>query len=48
MSPRELATINQLIRQEDPNAFVSIIEVHEALGEGFTYKQKRHHLLIRK
>lgn len=48
VSPREIPAIKQLIRQEDPNAFVSIIEVHEALGEGFTYKQKQHHFFIRK
>ncbi|MBL1072592.1 YitT family protein [Lactobacillus kitasatonis] len=48
VSPREIPAIKQLIRQEDPNAFVSILEVHEALGEGFTYKQKRHHFFIRK
>ena len=48
VSPREIATIKQIIRQEDPNAFVSIIEVHEALGEGFTYNQKKHHFFIRK
>ena len=48
VSPREIATIKQLIRQEDPNAFVSIIEVHEALGEGVTYNQKKHHFFIRK
>lgn len=48
VSPREVPAVKQLIKQEDPNAFVSIIEVHEALGEGFTYKQKRHHLIIRK
>ena len=48
VSPREIPAIKQLIRQEDPNAFVSILEVHEAMGEGFTYKQKRHHLCIRK
>lgn len=48
VSPREIAAIKQLIWQEDPNAFISIIEVHEALGEGFTYKQKRHHFFIRK
>ena len=48
VSLREIATIKQLIRQEDPNAFVSIIEVHEALGEGFTYNQKKHHFFIRK
>lgn len=48
VSPREIPAIKQLIKQEDPNAFVSILEVHEALGEGFTYKQKRHHFFIRK
>ncbi|WP_304230169.1 YitT family protein [Lactobacillus kitasatonis] len=48
VSPREIPAIKQLIRQEDPNAFVSILEVHEAMGEGFTYKQKRHHFFIRK
>ena len=48
VAPREIPAIKQLIKQEDPNAFVSILEVHEALGEGFTYKQKRHHFYIRK
>ena len=48
VSPREIPAIKQLIRQENPNAFVSILEVHEAMGEGFTYKQKRHHFFIRK
>lgn len=48
VSPREIPAVKELIREEDPNAFVSIIEVHEALGEGFTYKQKRHHIFIRK
>ena len=48
VAPREIPAIKQLIKQEDPNAFVSILEVHEALGEGFTYKQKRHHFFIRK
>lgn len=38
VAPREIPAIKQLIKQEDPNAFVSILEVHEALGEGFTYK----------
>ncbi|HBQ43085.1 MAG TPA: hypothetical protein DD724_02340, partial [Lactobacillus acetotolerans] len=42
--PREVPAIKDLIKQEDPHAFVSIIEVHEALGEGFTYKQKQRHL----
>lgn len=48
VEPREVPAIKDLIKQEDPHAFVSIIEVHEALGEGFTYKQKQRHLFIRK
>lgn len=48
VAPREVPTVKHLIEKEDPNAFVSIIEVHEALGEGFTYKQKPHRLFIRK
>lgn len=48
VSPREVPAVKEMISQEDPNAFVTIIEVHEALGEGFTYKQKRHHLIIHK
>lgn len=48
VSPREIPLVKQLIQQEDPNAFVNIIKVHEALGEGFTYKKKRQHLFVRK
>lgn len=48
VSPREIPLVKQLIEQEDPRAFVNIIEVHEALGEGFTYKQKHTHLFIKK
>ncbi|CAM3108378.1 Uncharacterized membrane-anchored protein YitT, contains DUF161 and DUF2179 domains [Lactobacillus bombicola] len=48
VSPRELPAIKDLIAAEDPKAFVSVIKVHEAVGEGFTYKQKQRHFLIRK
>ncbi len=48
VSPREIPAVKELIEAEDPKAFVSVIEVHEALGEGFTYKQKHKHLIIRK
>lgn len=48
VSPREIPAVKQLIAQEDPSAFVSVLEVHEALGEGFSYKQKRKHFIIRK
>lgn len=41
VSPREVTTIKNMIEKIDPNAFVTVIEVHEALGEGFTYKQKK-------
>ena len=48
VSPREIPQIKQLIHHEDPNAFVTIFEVHEALGEGFTYKTKKNHFFISK
>lgn len=41
VSPHEVPAVKQLIMQEDPNAFVSIINVHEAMGEGFSYDQKK-------
>lgn len=47
VSPREIVTIKNLIESIDPNAFVTVIEVHEALGEGFTYKQKKVKLFSR-
>lgn len=48
ISPREIPIAKRLIENEDPSAFVTIFDVHEALGEGFTYKQKKVHLLQRK
>lgn len=37
VSQSEVSALKRLIDQIDPTAFVSIIDVHEALGEGFTY-----------
>lgn len=48
ISPREIPQAKKLVENEDPNAFVTIFDVHEALGEGFSYKQKKMHLLERK
>lgn len=48
VSPREIPAVKELILHEDPNAFVTILEVHEAMGEGFTYKRKHAHLLFHK
>lgn len=47
ISPREVTTIKNMVEKIDPNAFVTVIEVHEALGEGFTYKQKKIKLFSR-
>ncbi|KRM21984.1 YitT family protein [Latilactobacillus graminis] len=38
VSPSEIAHLKRLINHHDPHAFISIIDVHEALGEGFTYE----------
>lgn len=37
VSPSEIAQIKRIIEAHDPQAFISILDVHEALGEGFTY-----------
>ncbi|MFD1428843.1 MULTISPECIES: YitT family protein [Lacticaseibacillus] len=36
----EIAAVKRIIDRFDDQAFVTIIDVHEALGEGFTYKRK--------
>lgn len=41
ISPREIPLIKSIVLQEDPHAFMSIFDVHEALGEGFSYARKR-------
>lgn len=40
VSPREVITVKKLILAIDSNAFISIFDVHEALGEGFSYDKK--------
>ena len=46
--PREISQVKELILREDPNAFVSVIDVHEALGQGFTYERKKRHIFFRR
>ena len=45
VSPREIMEVKRIANEIDEKAFVSIINVHEAIGEGFTYakpsKQRR-------
>lgn len=35
VSKREVSTLRKIVKTADPNAFVVITDVHEALGEGF-------------
>ncbi|MFC6288924.1 YitT family protein [Levilactobacillus angrenensis] len=38
VSPSELHRLQQIIEHHDPKAFVSVINVNEALGEGFSFQ----------
>lgn len=49
VSPREIPMLKQIVHHEDEHAFISIIQVHEALGEGFSYgKRPKHRPIFRK
>lgn len=37
IGPNELNLAKRIIERVDPRAFTSVIDVHEAIGEGFTY-----------
>lgn len=39
VSPSEIIEIKRLVHDYDPKAFLSVINVHEAIGEGFTYSK---------
>ncbi|CCI81554.1 YitT family protein [Lactobacillus hominis] len=47
VSPREISNVRNLILKIDPHAFVSIIDVHEALGQGFSFERKKHHIIFK-
>lgn len=46
VSPNEVVPAKKIIMHLDPKAFISIIDVHEAVGEGFTYQRKPTHNLL--
>ncbi len=48
VNPREIAEVKRIITEIDSNAFISVINVHEALGEGFTYDRPAPKSLLRK
>ncbi|MCB5950622.1 YitT family protein [Enterococcus sp. BWT-B8] len=37
VSPSEIIEIKRIVHELDPKAFISVTNVHEAIGEGFTY-----------
>jgi uncharacterized membrane-anchored protein YitT (DUF2179 family) len=37
LTPQEVITVKALMSDLDPRAFISIINVHEVVGEGFTF-----------
>ncbi len=39
VSPAELVGVKRLIEEIDDTAFISVFNIHEAIGEGFTYKK---------
>ncbi|WP_125712234.1 YitT family protein [Companilactobacillus kedongensis] len=48
IQPREVPQLKRLIRSVDDKAFVSVIDAHEVIGEGFSYQRKRYHMSLRK
>lgn len=48
VSRAEIPALKELIMQEDSNAFISIIDVHEAFGEGFSHNKKKTRLFTRR
>ena len=41
VSPRELREVKTLLQEVDQEAFVSVLDVHEVAGAGFTYEQHK-------
>lgn len=41
LSPSELTTVKRIIETYDKRAFISILEVGEVIGEGFTFEPKK-------
>lgn len=48
VSPREIMEIKRIAHELDSKAFISVINVHEAIGEGFTYMKPQKSLLKKK
>lgn len=45
VAPSELTTLKRIVSQHDERAFISVIDVNDVVGEGFTYGIKKKTLL---
>ena len=48
VSGREISEVKRIVADFDQQAFVSVINVHEVEGEGFTYLRPKSRFLQRK
>jgi len=48
IQPREVPQLKQLIKSVDSKAFVTVLDAHEVIGEGFSYQRKRYHISLHK
>ncbi|WP_246005613.1 YitT family protein [Companilactobacillus insicii] len=48
IQPREIPQLKQLIKAVDTKAFVTVLDAHEVIGEGFSYKRKKYHVNLHK
>lgn len=48
VSAREVSEVKEIVHDLDEKAFISVINVHEVVGEGFTYKKPKNILFKKK
>ncbi|OFI47976.1 hypothetical protein BG261_06085 [Floricoccus tropicus] len=48
LNPQEVLAVKQLTAEIDPNAFISVINVHEIVGSGFTYEVKEKKSILKR
>ncbi|MGX7195490.1 YitT family protein [Enterococcus olivae] len=47
VSPREISEVKRIVNEADPRSFVSVINVHEVQGEGFSYLKPKNRIFSR-
>ncbi|MQS53464.1 YitT family protein [Companilactobacillus mishanensis] len=48
IQPREVPQLKRMIEAVDSKAFVTVLNAHEVIGEGFSYQRKRYHVSFHK